>query len=333
MTTNEERAREGHDAFEASKLEARAAGKAASIYGYPLVEMIRRCRLETEAAHNRIEAAIPLIDEASSVHLHDDGEPGSGDMPTLAWVYLGDGPRKLSVHGAAAGGGLLLLHDAWAQCFGRVPTEGMGAGVWIVGPRADVPLAAKGCDIHRSTSSFCRVAVERAKGGSAKRSPAELAGSLRIGGLPNTLNRRRPAAVELWEGDESDGFTDVLERGESASAVAPRFYANLCRALAHSPPRQLEIRLVQELRQFGLEPSGALGWKAIPPAVRQGLELGFADAAHAVSACANLLRCGKLGAAWMDQHGRSLLYRAAALRAGLIASTGDDAREGGVPLS
>ncbi|MBS0426229.1 MAG: hypothetical protein JSR41_02955 [Proteobacteria bacterium] len=331
MTINREESRASLEASEASRLQARAAGKAASIYGYPLVETIRRCRLETEPAHHRTDAAIPLIDEPSSVHFHGDVDPVDG--PTLAWVYLGDGPRKLGAGGVGIDAGLLSLHDAWAQCFGRVPVEGLGTGVWIVGPRADVPLAARGCTVYRSTSSFCRIAVQPVDGLSGGRPPWELARCLRITGLPDTLNRRRPAAVELWEGDESDAFTDVLERGESPSSVAPRFYANLCRALAHSPPRHLELQLVNELREFGLSPNGALNWTALPRAVRQGLELGFADAAHAVSACANLLRCGKLGAAWMDQHARSLLYRAAALRAGPFRSKGCAACEGGVTFS
>lgn len=305
---------------------ARVAGKTASIYGYPLVEMIRRCRAETRREPGRHEQGVPPIDTARPIHnfgqISSDARIFSASWRTVAWVYLGDGPRRLSIDSGQGCTWQLAVRDAWSQCIAFLDPEVLRLGLWMVGPRATAPIRTDASLQLRCASSFACVVTHVGDGSpDAPEGSPDTSLVLKIDGMSGTLNNRRPAAVELWEGDLSDPFTDLLDRGEPAQSLAPRFYGNLCRGLAHSPPRQQERLLVEDLRAFGLGPAGALQWAELKPAIRLGLIEGFEDAGHAVGTCADLLRSGQLGDMWRRANEGTLLYRAANLRANSLATT------------
>lgn len=75
---------------------------------------------------------------------------------------------------------------------------------------------------------------------------------------------------------------DIIERDADAADVAPRFYSNLCRALAHARARPEARHLVASFRHAGLEPGDSLDWAHLPLPVRQGLVDGLADAADCI---------------------------------------------------
>ncbi|RYE72399.1 MAG: hypothetical protein EOO80_20410 [Oxalobacteraceae bacterium] len=250
---------------------ARVAGKTASIYGYPLVEMIRRCRAETRREAGRPDQGVPPIDTARPIQnlsqIASEARIFSASWHTIAWLYLGDGPRRLSIEGADTSTWQLAVRDAWSQCIAFLDPEVLRMGLWMVGPRATAPIRTDASLQLRCASSFaCIVTHVGCVSSATSAHTPDMPLMLKIDGMSGTLNNRRPAAVELWEGDLSDPFTDLLDRGEPAEALAPRFYANLCRGLAHSPPKQQERLLIEDLRAFGLGPAGALQWTELRPA-------------------------------------------------------------------
>lgn len=294
---------------------ARTAGRAASIYGYPLVEMVRQCRLETRSQYGYGDTSLPLIDGPFTANAGRRAiSAGTAPEQTVAWVYLGDGPRRLSLPHDIADIKYLLIQDAWSECVACLETRTLVTGVWLVGPYASNSPDYAGDAVFKCPCSFVRV-LYRTDTSIQARAPGTPAIPLKVSGPPGSMNNRRPAAVELWEGPPCDAFSDLLEYREDATQVAPRFYANLCRAFTHSPPRSAERRLLWDLQKFGLASMGCLDWLGFSPDTQSGLIEGFKDAARAVHSCAELLRFGALTEAWCKNDvGGSLLWRAAKLR-------------------
>ena len=305
-----------HETDETPTLQYRILGKAACIYGYPLVEMVRRCRVETRSTHQW--SANPPIDVA-----RDLGEGLScyraqrrHTLRPLAWINLADGGRFLQAdRQPTMRDWYVVVRDAWGHDVVSLDLGTLHRGVLVVGPHADGLRGHTDIDRVRVGTSFASVlACDRsphepdAIGGDA---PLRLRINDAIGATPRAP---RPAAVELWEGDVSDAFTDVLDRNEPASVVAPHFYGNLCRALAHAPACVDDQALVSSLRTIGLAPSDAIDWPALPWAIRAGLTQGFEDAALTVESYADLLRTDSISQAWLRSNFGRPLVRAVLLR-------------------
>lgn len=305
-----------HDTDETPTLQYRILGKAACIYGYPLVEMVRRCRVETRSSHQW--SANPPIDVA-----RDLGESRSCHrthrrhaMRPLAWINLVDGGRFLQVdRQPAMGEWNVVLRDAWGHDVVSLDVGTLHRGVLVMGPHADGLRVHEGIDRVRVSTSFasvlaCDRSTDPAEAGTGD-APLRLRINDAIGATPRAP---RPAAVELWEGDVSDAFTDVLDRNEPVSGVAPHFYGNLCRALAHAPASADDQALVASLRAIGLAPSDSIDWPVLPWPIRAGLAQGFEDAALTVESYADLLRTDSISQAWLRSNFGRPLVRAVLLR-------------------
>jgi hypothetical protein len=301
---------------ETPTLQYRILGKAACIYGYPLVEMVRRCRIETRSSHQwtsnpPIDVARDLGEGASCHRSHRRRA-----MRSIAWINLAGDGRFLQVERRpTAREWNVVLRDGWGHDVVSLDMGTLHRGVLVLGPNADGLRVHPDIDRVRIGTSFAAVlACDRS---AHAEDPAVDDPSLRLrinDAIGATPRAPRPAAVELWEGDVSDAFTDVLDRNEPVAGVAPHFYGNLCRALAHAPACADDQVLVAGLRAIGLQPSHSIDWPALAWEIRAGLMQGFEDAALAVESYADLVRTESISEAWLRANFGRPLVRAVMLR-------------------
>lgn len=261
---------------------ARALGRAACLYGHPLVELLRTCRLQTRSRFDPGKSGRAPMDalHCSTRPPVEHGPYGFAASPglyTTAWIHLGDGPHWLYVPAAPAHHRQrhLVLHDARTDRLLSLDADALasGAELVLVGPHDDPPpLSGKQVLVRSSSNMVWLVAFSPAAMGPQS--------NIRLHGASDNPPHRRPPAVDLWAGDDSDAFVDLVERREPAARVAPTFYANLCRALAHAPPRPDDRALIASFRRIGLAPDAALDWQQLRPQVRAGLIEGFEDASR-----------------------------------------------------
>lgn len=268
----------------------RAVATTASVYGYPLVEVLRTCRLQTRSCADPASKGRVPIDM-----LHHRLRPpaervmwaeGPPTVLSTAWINLADGPRHLLLRRQcswAARPGLISFHDAYGERFAELQrSEVPDGGVVLLGPQTSATWGGGDFQVLQCATDLLWVIVRSAVQGDAGDTLRQVASEMQLFGATGTMNGRRPAAVDLWEGPASDVFSDFAERGEASEPLASAFYGNLCRALLQFPPKADDAALVRSFRQAGLQPCAALEWQALPPKLREDLVLGFEDAAATV---------------------------------------------------
>src|SRR5256885_11806296 len=96
-------------------------------------------------------------------------------------------------------------------------------------------------------------------------------------------SRRRHTRLQGdWSSDVCS--SDLFENQEPAAEVAPRFFTNLCHALAEAPGRKEDQGLLAWFGQAGLVASAHMAWEQLEEPVREGLTEGFADGVRTVAA-------------------------------------------------
>ena len=134
---------------------ARSIGLAAFVYGYPLIETYRTCRLQTDAGAARATGlGLDMRGDFDTLHhsqrpsTHEDRDvvtPANDLLYSLAWIHLADGPRLLTVPSSAAHPGryfVLALYDAYTENFENLGPRNCapeGETVVLVGPGGQVP--------------------------------------------------------------------------------------------------------------------------------------------------------------------------------------------------
>lgn len=274
---------------------ARAIGLSAFVYGYPLTETYRTCRLQTQPS-TEPRSAVPGLDGRAPLNtLHHAQRPSTDEdrdivtpandlLYTTAWIHLAGGPQVLRVPSSAAHGGryfVLALYDAYTENFenlGPRNSAADGEDVLLVGPGGRVPEALNGLRVVRCPTNLVWL-IGRILVGAELDWPAARAMQAELTLRPalGTLNGERPTGVEQWMGEPVDAMAAILEHREETTQVAHRFFANLCRALAEAPGRTEDSGLVAWLRQAGLVPGTVFAWDALDDALRTGLTEGFAD--------------------------------------------------------
>ena len=265
---------------------ARAAGLSAFVYGYPLLESIRTCRLQTRGAAETGNR--PPID--SPLHWHgpttaadrDVVTPASDLMYTTAWINLANGPRLLQVPSAARFPGryfVLALYDAYTENFNNFGPRNCSADgetVLLVGPNAEVPQRLAAQRVVRTPTDLvwllARILVVDADDLAHAK---EMQQTITIAATSDNKSGDRPASVESWSGAPIDPIAAVIEHGEPPEAVAARFFANLCRALADAPGRPEDQGMVAWFGNAGLKPGDTFDWALLEPELRAGLLEGF----------------------------------------------------------
>lgn len=257
---------------------ARAVGRAAVIFGYPLVEMVRLCRLQTSlpsanalAGQTPINALRRWPADASGAHWFVSG-----------WVNLADGPRHLQLPWGPHPAGrqmLLSLYDAWSENFAHLrlsPAQPSHGEVTLVGPHFAAPEAVLHQHVYRSPSDMLWLVGRVQEAGDAD--SAALASQIELRRAARTpAAGHRPAAVELWQGPPVDMLRAIGTQCQFAPAVAPCFYANLCQALGQISIRPQEFELMQHMRAAGIWP-GPFDFDRMDADTREGLLKGLVDA-------------------------------------------------------
>lgn len=280
---------------------ARSIGLAAFVYGYPLLEMLRTCRLQTLAA----DAAAPTAGRPGAPidqPLHWAGPTQAGDrdvvtpandlMYTTAWIHLADGPRVLQVPAAADHPGryfVLALYDAFTENFcnlGPRNCRAEGESVWLAGPDDAGPFPAGQRVVRAPTNLVWLLARVLVTDADDLPSAKALQATIGITPANGSATATPPAAVALWQGEPVDPVAAVLEHGEPPEAVAERFYANLCRALAEAPGRPEDQGLLAWLGAAELRPGPGFDWPRLDPVLQAGLLQGFGDGVALLAASA-----------------------------------------------
>ena len=274
---------------------AQAAGLSAFVYGYPLLESTRTCRLQTRGATEAGDR--PPID--SPLHWRgpttaadrDVVTPANDLMYTTAWIDLANGPRLLQVPSAARFPGryfVLALYDAYTENFENLGPRNCSADgekVLLVGPNAQVLQHLAAQRIVRTPTDLvwllARILVVDADDLVQAK---EMQQTITIAAVSGTKSGDQPASVECWSGAPIDPIAAVTEHGEPPEAVAARFYANLCRALADAPGRPEDQGMVAWFGNAGLKPGNAFDWALLEPELRAGLLAGFRSGVELIAA-------------------------------------------------
>lgn len=284
---------------------ARSIGLAAFVYGYPLIETYRTCRLQTDAGAARatglsVGLGLDMRGDFDTLHhsqrpsTHEDRDvvtPANDLLYSLAWIHLADGPRLLTVPSSAAHPGryfVLALYDAYTENFENLGPRNCapeGETVVLVGPAGQVPEHLAGHRLVHCPSNLVWL-IGRTVVGDAPDWPAAraLQADIRLEPAPGTPKGGRPAAVANWVGPPVDAMAAAFENQEPAAEVAPRFFANLCHALAEAPGRKEDQGLLAWFGQAGLVASAHMAWEQLEEPVREGLTEGFADGVRTVAA-------------------------------------------------
>jgi hypothetical protein len=291
------------DATAARKAAARSIGLAAFVYGYPLTETYRTCAMQTApraerrigtSAGSDVRAPLNTLHHAPRPSTDEDRDvvtPANDLLYTMAWVHLADGPMLLTVPAAARHPGryfVLPLYDAYTENFENLGPRNCnpeGETVVLVGPGGTVPETLAGHRVVRCPTDLVWL-IGRILVGDESDWPAAraLQSEIRLAPAPDTLPQGRPAAVEQWAGPPVDAMAAAVEHGEPAAQVAPRFFTNLCHALAEAPGRVEDRGLVAWFGQAGLLANAAFSWEAVDAPLREGLVEGFAEGVQLVAA-------------------------------------------------
>jgi len=288
---------------EARRALARSIGLAAFVYGYPLTETYRTCAMQTAPRAQRREGASTGSDvraPMNTLHFaprpstHEDRDvvtPANDLLYAMAWVHLADGPMLLTVPASSRHPGryfVLPLYDAYTENFENLGPRNCkpeGEVVVLVGPDGQVPESLQGHRVVRCPTNLVWL-IGRILVGDESDWPAAraLQAEIRLEPAPGTTLRGRPAAIEQWAGEPVDAMAAAFEKGEPAAQVAPRFFTNVCHALAEAPGRVEDRGLVAWFGQAGLLADAAFSWEGLEEPVREGLVEGFAEGVRVVAA-------------------------------------------------
>jgi hypothetical protein len=325
---------------------ARAIGQSAFVYGYPLVESMRTCRLQTSAEPSAAggegsDARVPIDTLHHSPRPSTDRDrdivtPANDLLYTTGWIHLRDGPRLLTVPSSAAHPGryfVLALYDAYTENFENLgPRNGapQGETVVLIGPDGDVPASLAHHRVLRCPTNLVWV-IGRVLAGDEGDWPAARALQATIGldAAPGTAGGQRPGAVAHWQGAPVDAMAACMEHGGDPADVAPVFFANLCRALADEPRRVQDQGLVAWFGQAGLVPGAEWSWESIDETQRAGLVEGFAEGVVLLAASVISRRARPWAlASRAGRYGSDYLARALTAYIGLGALATDEALYG-----
>jgi len=330
---------------EARRALARSVGLAAFVYGYPLTETYRTCRKQTDPSDAGADETLNMDVRGMPCNVLHHGRRPSTDrdrdivtpandlLYTLAWIHLAAGPQLLTVPSSTAHPGryfVLALYDAYTENFenlGPRNCKAEGETVVLVGPGSKVPEPLRDhrvveCPSHLVWLIGRTVVGDESDWPAAHRLQADIA----LKPAPGTPEGGRPPAVEHWAGEPIDAMAAAFENGEPPAQVAPRFFSNLCQALAEAPGRVEDRGLVAWFGQVGLLPLAGFHWDGLDEPARTGLIEGFADGVHLVAAQGSNRRHKPwMLAAATGRYGSQYLGRARTAYLGLGALATDEA--------
>lgn len=285
------------------------------IYGYPLIETLRTCRLQTsvDAPTRYGRAPMNMLSASARQWTHEDRDivtPANDLLYFCGWLNLADGPATIRVPALPDADRYYVIEllDAHTNNFANLGPRNVplgGADVEIVGP------GQRGTGVHvvEAPTSLVwvigRVLVAGAE--DLSRAYAFEQGFQ----VAQSAGPAQPASVAQWQ-DTGDAGVD--------------FFQNLFRAMRDFSPSAAEQGLFTLLRKVGLRLEDDVDVAALRPSVVNGLRSAYAQGlalieAHTRSqghkAWGYSLRLGTYGDDW--------LLRACTAMKGLGALRADEA--------
>lgn len=285
------------------------------IYGYPLIETLRTCRLQTsvDTPTQYGRAPMNMLSASARQWTHEDRDivtPANDLLYFCGWLNLAQGPVTLRVPALPDADRYYVIEllDAHTNNFANlgprnVPLE--GADVEIVGPGQE----GRGKQVVQAPTSLVWVLGRVLVGG-----PDDLARAYAFEQgfqVVRSAGAARPASVAQWQ-DSGDEAID--------------FFQNLFRAMRDFPPAAHEQGLFTLLRKVGLRLEDDAEIATMRASVVEGLRSAYAQGmalieAHTRSqghkAWGYSLRLGVYGDDW--------LLRACTAMKGLGALRADEA--------
>jgi hypothetical protein len=270
-----------------------SVGLAAFVWGYPLVETVRTCRLQTMASARDTVSWRAEIDRlhhvrrASTASDRDVVTPANDLLYTTGWINLASGPRLLQVPSREKHLGryfVLALYDAWTNNFenpGSRVSPAQGETVILIGPGtpADHPLPA-GARVVTSPTDLVWLIARVVVGDGDDLLPAQaLQSDIRLDCPPGTDVQRVPPAVLNWTGVPQDSMAALLDRPHDAGSITAEFFTNLCHCLGDTAVPMEDKGLAAWFARAGLVAGAAFDWPLLDASLRAGLQQGLVDAA------------------------------------------------------
>ena len=273
---------------------APAVGQLAFLTGYPLVEIVRTCRLQTrnrqDPATRRDLNTLAHIRRPATAANRDVVTPANDLLYTSAWIHLTDGPQRLTVPSAQLHGDryfVLALYDAWTENFQNLGAHNCapeGETVLLLGPGQNAPPGCTDrvvrCPTHLVWLIGRILVTDVGDLAAARALQDDIDLRPWVPDTPPTA----PASVLHWFGEPQDTLAAYGEGRLPLDSLAEAFFTNLCRALAEQPPIEADRSLWRYAALVGIGPNPDFRWEALPPAVRAGLALGLGAAARLVTA-------------------------------------------------
>lgn len=326
---------------------ARAVGSAALLWGYPLVESVRACRVQADARPGEtpwMNAPIDRLFQVRRVATHRDRDlptPANDLLYSSAWINLAAGPRLVHVPSSAAHGRryfVLALCDAWTHNFanpGLRESPPGGERVLLVGPGTAPALRAAWevrADrvIEAPTDLVWLLARVVAGPGDDLAAAQALQNEIRVE-VPAEAPGRVPDAAHGWRGPvEGDLIGGLAAGGASGAELAAGYLDNLCRSLAEQGAPAAEGGMLRWLATARLKPDARFDITRLDAELQVGLRAGVRDGAAMLVAMAGGSRQAK---PWtvvqgLGRFGMDYLLRSATAYRGIGAVTSDEALYG-----
>lgn len=264
-------------------------GLAAFVWGYPLVESVRTCRLQTLSPEQAGVAwgadmdQLRHVQRPSTVADRDVVTPANDLLYTTGWINLSNGPRSLRVPSSRAHQGryfVLALYDAWTNnfaCPGLRSSDPLGETVMLIGPGTPPGFTVpEGVRLVRAPTDLVWLIGRIVVGATDDLPPAlALQADIRLDAPLPTGGQQWPAAVAQWIGKPQDTMVALQERPEDAEAIAGEFFGNLCQCLTDYPPPDSDNGLSDWFARGRLVAGKSFDWGWLDAPLRAGLTEGL----------------------------------------------------------
>ncbi|MBK6613881.1 DUF1254 domain-containing protein [Ottowia sp.] len=287
----------------------------AVVAGYPLLESIRTCHVQTSPGASAYGRA-PFNTFGHSRERWTDRDrdivtPANDLLYSNAWLDLRQGPVVITVPPQTGRYFVLELMDAYTNNFHNIGTRNTAPGgerFALIGPGSDATVPEGTTPIHSPTALVWVLGRVLVDGDADEEAARGFQAGFRIDGPATPAP---PPSVAQWQ----QGGDEVLD-----------FFANLARALHDFPPPPSQRGVFDLLRgaHLRLSPDGKLG--DLRPATLEGLRAAYATAMQTIE---GMTRAASK-APWrystrLGRYGDDLMLRAATAWKGLGALAADEA--------
>ena len=319
-----------------------SVGLSAFIWGYPLIETIRTCRMITGGSNGpKVAGQFPMetLRHKQEVHTSNDRAVVASATDILygtAWINLANGPRVVTVPSPAKHSGryfVMAMYDAWTNNFANprtstTPSE--GESFVLVGPGTPQSMALPAdLRVVQAPTDLVwllpRVVVDDPKN---LEPVLALQADMQVECPADTHAGRLPDAVAAWVGNLANSMDDLIARPDSAAEIAEHFFTNLCHALVDRPAPSDQQGLVAWFKTARLVPDPHFSWTALPQPFRDGLQRGLVDAVALIQVAAAAGANAPNKQPWdikhnLGRYGDDFLLRAIVAWRGLAANAGE----------